>query len=129
VIEIIDLYRAIEPDVLAEETRLRVQRSIAEHALVLGDLPLAIDYFSRITSGARMTTQRWGTGTNLSRAGESGLALRIILRRADLADIPSVEVAPAARGGQPGGFAWPDRTRRSQPGSGFGRWCRATRRR
>ena len=39
-IEIIELYRAVEPDVLAEETRLRLQRAVATHALSLGDLPL-----------------------------------------------------------------------------------------
>ena len=48
ILDIIDLYRAIEPDILAETTRMRVQQTIAKHAIKLGDLPLATDYFNRI---------------------------------------------------------------------------------
>jgi tetratricopeptide (TPR) repeat protein len=94
VIEIIDLYRAIEPDVLAEETRLRVQRSVAEHALALGDLPLAIDYFSRITERRPDDDAALGALERIYRQQENLASLyEVILRRADLADIPSVEVA------------------------------------
>jgi tetratricopeptide (TPR) repeat protein len=94
VIEIIDLYRAIEPDVLAEETRLRVQRSVAEHALALGDLPLAIDYFSRITERRPDDDAALGALERIYRQQENLASLyEVILRRADLADILSVEVA------------------------------------
>jgi tetratricopeptide (TPR) repeat protein len=94
VIEIIDLYRAIEPDVLAEETRLRVQRAVADHALVLGDLPLAIDYFSRITERRPDDDAALGALERIYRQqGNLASLYEVILRRADLADIPSVEVA------------------------------------
>jgi len=94
VIEIIDLYRAIEPDVLAEETRLRVQRSVAEHALTLGDLPLAIDYFSRITERRPDDDAALGALERIYRQQDNLASLyEVILRRADLADIHSVEVA------------------------------------
>jgi len=93
-IEIIDLYRAVEPDVLAEETRLRLQRAVAEHALGLGDLPLAIDYYTRVAErrpdddGALCALERiYRQQANL------GLLYEVILRRADLADLPSVEVS------------------------------------
>ena len=93
-IEIIELYRAVEPDVLAEETRLRLQRAVAEHALGLGDLPLAIDYFNRVAErrpdddAALLALERiYRQQENLSSLYE------VILRRADLADVPSVEVS------------------------------------
>lgn len=93
VIEIIDLYRAVEPDVLAEETRLRVQRAIAEHALSLGDLPLSIDYFSRIAERRPDDDAALAALEQIYRQQENLASLyEVILRRADLADLPRTEV-------------------------------------
>ena len=93
VIEIIDLYRAVEPDVLAEETRLRLQRAIAEHALGLGDLPLAIDYFSRIAERRPDDDAALAALERIYRQQEDlGSLYEVILRRADLAEAPKAEV-------------------------------------
>ncbi len=93
VIEIIDLYRAVEPDVLAEETRLRLQRAIAEHALGLGDLPLAIDYFSRIAERRPDDDAALAALERIYRQKEDlGSLYEVILRRADLAETPKAEV-------------------------------------
>ncbi len=93
VIEIIDLYRAVEPDVLAEETRLRLQRAIAEHALGLGDLPLAIDYFGRIAERRPDDDAALAALERIYRQQEDlGSLYEVILRRADLAATPEAEV-------------------------------------
>ena len=92
-IEIIDLYRAVEPDVLAEETRLRLQRAVAEHALGLGDLPLAIDYYSRIAERRPDDDAALAALERIYRQQENlGSLYEVILRRADLADAPRAEV-------------------------------------
>jgi tetratricopeptide (TPR) repeat protein len=92
-IEIIDLYRAVEPDVLAEETRLRLQRAIAEHALGLGDLAVAIDYFGRIAERRPDDDAALLSLERIYRQQENLASLyEVILRRADLADTPKTEV-------------------------------------
>jgi len=93
VVEIIGLYRAVEPDILAEETRLRLQRAIAEHALGLGDLPLAIDYFSRIAERRPDDEAALSALERIYRQQENLASLyEVILRRADLAVTPKSEV-------------------------------------
>ena len=93
VIDVIDLYRAVEADVLAEETRLRLQRAVAEHALGLGDLPLAIDYFNRIAERRPDDDAALAAMERIFRQQENLASLyEVILRRADLAETPKTEV-------------------------------------
>ena len=92
-IEIVDLYRAVEPDVLAEETRMRLQRAVAEHALYLGDLPLAIDYFNRIAERRPDDDGALASLERIYRQQENLASLyEVILRRADLANTSQAEV-------------------------------------
>jgi len=92
-IDVIDLYRAVESDVLAEDTRLRLQRAVAEHALDLGDLPLAIDYFSRIAERRPDDDAALASLERIYRQQENLASLyEVILRRADLAETPKAEV-------------------------------------
>jgi|GEM_PF-1515908 len=94
ILDIIDLYRAIESDILAETTRMRVQQTIAKHAIKLGDLPLATDYYSRIVEsrpdddGALAALER----IYEERADEEHL-YEVVIRRADLAQTEKAELS------------------------------------
>jgi tetratricopeptide (TPR) repeat protein len=93
ILDIIDLYRAIEPDILADTTRMRVQQTIAKHAIKLGDLPLATDYFSRIVErrpdddGALESLERI-----FEQRGEDERLYDVLLRRAELAGNEKAEL-------------------------------------
>jgi tetratricopeptide (TPR) repeat protein len=94
ILDIISLYRAVEPDILAETTRMRVQQTIAQYAIKLGDLPLATDYYNRIVErrpdddGALAALE-----TIYEERGENEQLYEVILRRADLAQNPKAEQA------------------------------------
>jgi tetratricopeptide (TPR) repeat protein len=92
VLDIVDLYRAVEPDILAETTRMRVQQTIAQYAIKLGDLPLATDYYNRIVE------RRPDDDTALAaleaiyeECNENQQLYEVILRRADLAQNAKAE--------------------------------------
>ena len=93
ILDIIDLYRAIEPDILAETTRMRLQQTIAKHAIKLGDLPLATDYYNRIVErrpdddGALEALER----IYEERADDEHL-YDVVIRRADLAGNEKTEL-------------------------------------
>src|SRR5262249_9470193 len=46
--ELLSLFRAIEADILDDDVRLRVQRTIARYAERQGDLEVAADFFKRV---------------------------------------------------------------------------------
>ncbi len=94
IIEIVELYRAVEPDVLAEETRLRLQRAVATHALALGDLPLAIDYLDRIVERRPDDDEALRSLEAIYRQQDNKASLyEVILRRAELAGTAADELA------------------------------------
>jgi golgin subfamily B member 1 len=94
ILDIIDLYRAVEPDILAETTRMRVQQTVAQYAIKLGDLPLATEYYNRIVErrpdddGALAALE-----SIFEERGENERLYEVILRRADLAQNPKAEQA------------------------------------
>ena len=94
ILDIVKLYRVIEPDILAETTRLRVQQTVAQFAIKLGDLPLATDYYNRIVErrpdddGALAALE-----TIYEERSENEQLYEVILRRADLAQNVKAEQA------------------------------------
>ena len=44
--DVVSLYRSIEPDVLSEQVRIRIQRTIAQHAQRAGELRDVQDFFA-----------------------------------------------------------------------------------
>ncbi|HEY5284256.1 MAG TPA: hypothetical protein VIM14_15805, partial [Polyangia bacterium] len=94
ILDIVDLYRAIEPDILAETTRMRVQQTIAQYAIKLGDLPLATDYYNRIVErrpdddGALAALE-----AIYQERSENEQLYDVVLRRADLAQNAKAEQA------------------------------------
>jgi tetratricopeptide (TPR) repeat protein len=94
ILDIIDLYRAIEPDIMAETTRMRVQQTVAKHAIKLGDLPLATDYYGRIVErrpdddGALEALERI-----YEERGDDEHLYDVVLRRAELAGNEKAEQA------------------------------------
>ncbi len=94
VIEVIELYRAVEPDVLAEDTRLRLQRTIAQHAVDLGDLALATDYYNRLSERRPDDDSALVALENIYRKQENEASLyEVIVRRAELASGSKTEMA------------------------------------
>jgi len=94
VIEIVDLYRAVEPDILAETTRMRMQQTVAQFAIKLGDLPLATDYYNRIVE------RRPDDDTALAalehiyvEQDQNEHLYEVVLRRAELAPNAKAELA------------------------------------
>jgi len=93
ILDIIELYRAVEPDILAETTRMRVQQSIAKHAIKLGDLPLATEYYNRIVErrpdddGALESLEHIHQQTS-----DDEKLYDVLLRRADLAVTEKAEL-------------------------------------
>jgi tetratricopeptide (TPR) repeat protein len=93
ILDIIDLYRAIEPDILVEATRMRVEQTIAKHAIKLGDLPLATDYYNRIVErrpdddGALEALEHIH-----EQRGDDEHLFDVVLRRAELAQNEKAEL-------------------------------------
>jgi tetratricopeptide (TPR) repeat protein len=101
VIEIIELYKAVEPDVLAEDTRLRLQRTIAEHAVDLGDLALATDYYNRLSERRPDDDSALVALESIYRKQDNQAALyEVILRRAELASSSKAEIGLRREAGQ-----------------------------
>jgi len=99
ILDIIELYRKIEPDILAETTRMRVQQTVAKHAIRLGDLPLATDYYRRIVE------RRPDDDTALEalekiheQQGDDESLFEVLGRRAELAGTEKAELALRRRG-------------------------------
>jgi tetratricopeptide (TPR) repeat protein len=94
IIEIVELYRAVEPEILADTTRMRVQQTIAEYAMELGDLPLAIDYLNRIIERRPDDDSALSAlETIYEQRAESEQLYEVLLRRADLAQDAKAEQA------------------------------------
>jgi tetratricopeptide (TPR) repeat protein len=94
IIEIVDLYRAVEPDILAETTRMRMQQTIAQYAIKLGDLPLATDYYNRIVERRPDDDSALAALENIyEQQDENGQLYEVVLRRADLAQNAKAELA------------------------------------
>ncbi len=93
-LDIVDLYRAIEPDILADTTRMRVQQTIAQLAIKLGDLPVATDYYNRIVErrpdddGALAALE-----SIYEQRSDDEQLYEVVLRRADLAQNAKAEQA------------------------------------
>jgi golgin subfamily B member 1 len=86
ILDIVDLYRAIEPDILADTTRMRVQQTIAQYAIKLGDLPVATDYYNRIVERRPDDdTALAALETIYEERSENEQLYEVVLRRADLA--------------------------------------------
>jgi tetratricopeptide (TPR) repeat protein len=94
IIEIVDLYRAVEPDILAETTRMRMQQTVAQYAIKLGDLPLATDYYNRIVERRPDDDGALAALENIYEQREENEQLyEVVLRRADLAQNAKAELA------------------------------------
>ena len=94
VLDILDLYREIEPDVLADTTRMRIQKAVAHHAIKLGDFPVAVDYLNRLVERRPEDDQALFSLESIFRQqGEWQSLYGVILRRADLAQNPKSELA------------------------------------
>src|SRR5512142_780716 len=82
----------MEPDILAETIRMRVQQSIAQHALKLGDLPLASEYYNRIVERRPDDDSALAALETIHEEREEHQQLfEVILRRADLAQNAKAE--------------------------------------
>jgi tetratricopeptide (TPR) repeat protein len=94
IVDIVELYRAIEPDILAETTRLRVQQTIAQHAIRLGDLSLATDYLNRLVERRPDDDAALASLEAIyEELGENEHLYEVVLRRADLAQNAKAELA------------------------------------
>ena len=99
ILDIIDLYRAVEPDILAETTRMRVQQTVAQYAIKLGDLPLATEYYNRIVERRPDDDSALAALEAIyEERREHEQLYEVILRRADLAQNPKGELALRRRG-------------------------------
>ena len=99
ILDIIDLYRAVEPDILAETTRMRVQQTVAQYAIKLGDLPLAIEYYDRIVERRPDDDGALAALESIYEERKDNEQLyEVIGRRADLAHNPKAELALRRRG-------------------------------
>lgn len=88
--EVVALYRAIEPDVLDEEVRLRVQRTIARQAEACADSAGAIEYYRKVLDRAPDDLTSLTALERLYAANGDHQALYdITLRRAELATADS----------------------------------------
>ena len=94
IIEIVDLYRAVEPDILAETTRMRMQQTVAQYAIKLGDLPLATDYYNRIVERRPDDDSALAALENIYEQREENEQLyEVVLRRANMAQNAKAELA------------------------------------
>ena len=94
ILDIVDLYRAIEPDILADTTRMRVQQTIAQFAIKLGDLPVATDYYNRIVERRPDDDSALAAlETIYEELADSAQLYEVVLRRADLAQNAKAEQA------------------------------------
>ena len=94
ILDIVDLYRKIEPDILAETTRLRVQQTVAKHAIRLGDLPLATEYYDRIVERRPDDDSALEALERIYEQREDdGHLYEVLLRRADLTQSEKAELA------------------------------------
>ena len=94
ILDIVDLYRAIEPDILADTTRMRVQQTIARYAIKLGDLPVATDYYNRIVERRPDDDSALAAlETIYEERSENEPLYEVVLRRADLAQNAKAEQA------------------------------------
>ena len=94
VLDIIDLFRAIEPDILADTIRMRVQQTIAQHAIKLGDLVVASDYFTRIVERRPDDDSALAALETIhEERNENEQLYEVVLRRADLAQNAKAEQA------------------------------------
>jgi tetratricopeptide (TPR) repeat protein len=92
ILDIVDLYRAIEPDILADTTRMRVQQTIAQYAIKLGDLPVATDYYNRIIERRPDDDSALAALESIYEERSDNVQLyEVVLRRADLAQNPKSE--------------------------------------
>jgi tetratricopeptide (TPR) repeat protein len=92
ILDIVDLYRAIEPGILADTTRMRVQRTIAQLAIKLGDLPVATDYYNRIVERRPDDDSALAALESIyQERGENAQLYEVVLRRADLAQNAKAE--------------------------------------
>jgi tetratricopeptide (TPR) repeat protein len=92
ILDIVDLYRAIEPDILAETTRMRVQQTVAQYAIKLGDLPLATDYYNRIVERRPDDDSALAALESIyEERSENEQLYEVVLRRADLAQNAKAE--------------------------------------
>src|ERR1017187_3363992 len=99
ILDIVDLYRAIEPDILADTTRMRVQQTIARYAIKLGDLPVATDYYNRIVERRPDDDSALAAlETIYEERSENEKLYEVVLRRADLAQNAKAEQALRRRG-------------------------------
>lgn len=99
ILDIIDLYRAVEPEILAETTRMRVEQTVAQYAIRLGDLPLATEYYDRIVDRRPDDDDALAAlETIYEEQGAHEKLYEVILRRADLAQNPKAELALRRRG-------------------------------
>ncbi len=99
ILDIIDLYQAVEPEILAETTRMRVEQTIARFAIQLGDLPLATSYFSRIVERRPDDDDALAAlETIYEEQGDTDKLYEVILRRADLTQSVKAELALRRRG-------------------------------
>ena len=99
ILDIVDLYRAIEPDILADTTRMRVQQTIARYAIKLGDLPVATDYYNRIVERRPDDDSALSAlETIYEERSENEKLYEVVLRRADLAQNAKAEQALRRRG-------------------------------
>lgn len=84
-IEVIDLYRSVEPDVLDDEARKRLVAGVATRAVRLGERPLAIEYYRRLLGMVPDDVAALDALAQLYReAGDNEAWRDILQRKADL---------------------------------------------
>jgi tetratricopeptide (TPR) repeat protein len=90
---VVTLYRAIEDDVLNDDVRLRLARTVARRAETLGDGVLAAEYFRKVLDRAPDDVDVLSALERIYRGADNQPALLdVLLRRADLMGAsPSVE--------------------------------------
>ena len=99
--DVIALYREITPDVLDEDLKQRIDRSIAEGALKKGDSALAAECYRRILERQPEDEDALESLELIYRQSEDSESLyNVLLRRADLAAEPASERKLRAQLGQ-----------------------------
>jgi tetratricopeptide (TPR) repeat protein len=92
--EVIALYRDISPDVLDEEIKLRLDRTIATAAAGQGDAATAADYYRRILDRVPDDAATLAALDTIYRGtGDVEALYEVLLRRAELAQDPGTEAA------------------------------------
>lgn len=91
--EVVTLYRSVEPDVLNDDVRGRLQRAIASHAQARGEGTLAATYYRKILDRTPDDAAVLSSLEALYRAAGDGPSLYDVLqRRAELAGNPTQEL-------------------------------------